>query len=78
MPNKKPHTPAEFGLTGKFPEGGPVHEDDLGEVRFLISVEDNKVKLDFNTHLTGVMFTKAEALTLANFLTDMAEQIEGD
>ena len=59
----------EAGPTGRYPEG-KIREDDQGEVKLQVFVQEDKVIINFGTKLSWVAFTEQQAEDMISALRE--------
>jgi hypothetical protein len=64
-----------LGSTGKFPDG-KLNEDDEGEMRIAVGIEDNCVIIMFGERVSWIGLTAEDARALANSLIEKAKSLE--
>jgi hypothetical protein len=61
------------GATGKFPEG-KLNEDDKGEIKMIIGIDQGKVIIHFgNIPISWIAMTKDQALAMGRMLFEKAD-----
>lgn len=64
-----------LGSTGKFPDG-KLNEDDEGEMRIAVGIEDSCVIIMFGELVSWIGLTAEGARDLANSLIEKAKSLE--
>lgn len=65
----------KLGATGKFPEG-KLNDNDEGEIKMAVGVENKKVIINFGKQVAWVGFSSEQARELAESLSKKADDVD--